>query len=414
MKGAAIDRRGFLARAGGAALLGSLSAGCDARAQEGERRVPDWERPLFDLHASVTSPLRIESIELLRNGSHWFVRSRSADGAVGVIETKQVADYVPILLNRVVPHYLGRDARDLETLVDEVYAKNYKIAGQPFWCPVAYVEQSLFDLLGKVAGKSVAELMGGVLRREIPVYLSGSGRSTTAEEEVEIYVRGVEHTGARAVKLKIGGRMSRNLDAYPGRTETLLELARKRLGDDVVLYADANGSYDAAKGIEVGRRLQELGFRFFEEPCPWEELSETREVAEALSIPVAAGEQDASLWRFQWMLETGVMEIPQPDINYNGGFVRTARVARMARRLGKRIVPHNTQTGAAAANMLQFAAATPDIGPHMEFPWREPHEPVSWYAPNSVVRKGVVEVPRGPGLGVEIDPGFLARAERIG
>ncbi len=144
------------------------------------------------------------------------MRTRSTDGAEGIIQTKDMEDFISILQRRVIPHFLGKDARDLETLVDDVYIANYKLSGQAFWCPVAYVEQSLFDLMGKTAKKPAAELMGGVLRKEIPVYLSGSGRDTTAEEEVDVYVKGVEYTGAKAVKFKIGGRMSDNHDAYPG------------------------------------------------------------------------------------------------------------------------------------------------------------------------------------------------------
>ncbi|MPZ17322.1 MAG: mandelate racemase/muconate lactonizing enzyme family protein [Luteitalea sp.] len=407
-------------------LLAGLSAGVSATAlgvrsssawllpQAEERVVPDYETPLFDLRRRVDAPVKIESIELLKNGSHYFVRTRSTDGAVGVCKTKQVADYVPILLNLVAPFFLGKDARDLETLIDGVYIQNYKLAGQALWCPVAYVEQSLFDLLGKTASKPIGELMGGVIRKEIPVYLSGSGRDTTAEEEVDVYVRGVEHTGAKAVKFKIGGRMSRNLDAYPDRTETMMALARKRLGDDIDIYTDANGSYNAAKAIEIGHMLEDLGVGFFEEPCPWEELSETKQVADALTMQVAAGEQDASLWRFQWMMENGVMDIVQPDLNYNGGFIRAARVARMARRFEMRIVPHNTQTGATAVNILQFASAIPNIGAYMEFPWRAPRKPESWYSPHFEIHNGTVKVPTGPGLGVEIDADFLAKAETVG
>lgn len=408
----AISRRSFLAGTTALCAMGALP-GAHRRTRRPRGEAPDYEWPVFDLRRHVETPVTIESIELLRNGPHYFVRSRSTDGAVGVARTKQVEHYTAILLQLVVPHYLGKDARDLETLVDAVYVANYKIAGQAFWCPVAYVEQSLFDLLGKVAGKPAGALMGGVERTEIPVYLSGSGRDTTAEEEVDVYVRGVEHTGAKAVKLKIGGRMSRNQDAYPGRTERMMALARKRLGDDIIIYVDANGSYGATKAIEVGRMLEDLGVGFFEEPCPWEELGETQRVADTLTMSVAAGEQDASLWRFRWMLENGVMDIVQPDLNYNGGFVRSARVARMAQAQGIPIVPHNTQTGAAAVNMLQFASAIPNIGPYMEFPWRQIHQPVSWYAPNFVVENGVVEVPTGPGLGVEIAQDFLDAADRV-
>jgi L-alanine-DL-glutamate epimerase-like enolase superfamily enzyme len=159
--------------------------------------------------------------------------------------------------------------------------------------------------------------------------------------------------------------------------------------------------------------LEGLDFRFFEEPCPWEELSETQVVANALDIPVACGEQDASLWRFQWMMQNGVMDIVQPDLNYNGGFVRAARVARMARSFGMNIVPHNTQTRIASVNILQFASCTPNIGDFMEYPWRQPQKRESWYTPNFMIRKGSLSVPQGPGLGVDIDSDYLARCDVI-
>ncbi len=407
-----MDRRRFLKIS---ALAGCLPAipGWLRCAPAAAARTPSYERTLFRLHELSKEPVEIESIELLRNGSHYFVRSRSRDGVVGIARTKQVEDFIPILLRRVAPFFVGKDARDLESLVDGVYVRNYKMAGQALWCPVAYVEQSLFDLLGKVAGKPVGELMGGVIRTMVPVYLSGSQRDTTAEQEVEIYVQGVAETGARAVKFKIGGRMSRNADAYPGRTEKLLQLARKKLGDDVIIYVDANGSYDSAKAIETGRMLEDLQVSFFEEPCPWEELGETKKVADALTMPVAAGEQDASLWRFQWMIENGVMDIVQPDLNYNGGFIRTARVARMAREAAMRIVPHNTQTGIASTNILQFASSIPNIGPYMEYPYRSRPNHESWYSPQFRIEAGALRVPTGPGLGVSIDSDFLRRAEKI-
>ena len=215
------------------------------------------------------------------------------------------------------------------------------------------------------------------------------------------------------MKFKIGGRMSRNLDAYPGRTGTMMRLARKTLGDGVVLYADANGSYNSRKAIEVGRMLEDLGCRFFEEPCPWEEKMETKRVADALKIPIAFGEQDSSLPLFQWMIDNKVIDIVQFDLNYNGGFTRSARVARMARAAGLTVVPHNTQTGATAAYMLQFASATPNIGPYMEYPWRAPEKAQSWYTPNLRIENGKVKVPTGPGLGLEFDPAFLNKAAKV-
>lgn len=381
--------------------------------EKNQRVVPDYEKPMFDLPAKIKEPVVIEKIELLKRGSTYFVRTRSTGGAIGLIQTKQIEHFIPIFEKLVAPHFIGKDARRIETLIDEVYVANYKNAGLPFWCPVAYVEQSTLDLLGKAADKPVGELLGGVLRKEVPVYLSGSRRETTAEEEVDIYVKGIEATGCKTVKFKIGGRMSRNLDVYPGRTETLIKLARQRLGDNIILYADANGSYNAQKGIEIGKMLESLNFGFFEEPCPWEELSETQAVTKALNIPVAFGEQDSSLWQFQWMIKNSVMDIVQPDINYNGGLIRTARVAKMAARTGMKIVPHNTQTGAASVNILQFASCTPNIGPFMEHSWRRPQQPQSWFSPNFIINNGRLAVPNGPGFGVEFDPDYMSRAEIV-
>ena len=393
--------------------FGALLSGKASGVEEEKRSFPDYEKPLFDLPGRIKGAAKIETIELLKHGGNYFVRTRSTSGATGLAPTKQVEPFIPIFKDIVAPHFIGKDARDIETLIDTVYIANYKLAGIPFWCPVAYIEQSLLDMLGHISGKTVGELMGGVLRKEIPVYLSGSGRETTAEREVEVYIRGVELTGTKIVKFKIGGRMSRNLDAYPGRTEKLVKLARERLGNSVTLYADANGSYDARKAIEVGRMLEGLNYAMFEEPCPWEELTETQQVTKALTIPISCGEQDSSLWRFQWMMKNGVMDIVQPDINYNGGLIRAARVARMAQGFGLKIVPHNTQTGAASVNILQFASCTPNIGPAMEYTWREPQKPQSWFAPNFIIDKGKLRVPEGPGLGIEIDPAHLAQAEVV-
>ena len=395
-----MNRRDFLTSSAAATLVATSARPVSAA---------DFEKPVFDLHKHFPAPVKIDSIELLESGRQFFLRTRSADGVEGIILTKDMEDFVPILHRRVIPHFLGKDARDLESLVDQVYIANYKLSGQAFWCPVAYVEQSLFDLLGKTAHKPAAALMGGVLRKEIPVYLSGSGRETTAEEEVDVYVAGVERTGAKAVKFKIGGRMSANRDAYPGRTDKIFELAAKKFSDKVVLMADANGTYSADKAIEIGKRLQEMKYLWFEEPCPWEELSETKKVADALEMKVAFGEQDSSLWLFQWMIDNKVIDVVQPDLNYNGGFIRAARVARMARKVNMWICPHNTQTGAASVNILHFAASTPNIGPYMEYVSRGPAKKESWYAPNFAIRNGVIPLPEGPGLGLEFDPDFLKK-----
>lgn len=374
---------------------------------------PEWEAPLFHLEQYSAQAVRAARLELLKRERQYFVRAISSDGVEGVALVKQIEDYLPMLTRLAMPFFAGKDIRQLETLIDQYYVAHYKLAGQALWAPAAYVEQALFDLFGKTVNKPVGALLGGVRRKAIPVYLSGSGRETSAEEEVEVYAKALALSGAKAVKFKIAGRMARNVDVYPGRTETMLHLARSRYGPETIIYVDANGGYAASKAIAMRPLLKEINVGYFEEPCPWEEISETKKVADALDIPIAFGECDSSFWKFDFMIRTRALDIVQPDLNYNGGFIRTARVARMARRAGIPITPHNTQTGPAACNILQFASAIENTGPYMEFPFRGKNSGESWSAPQFHIHGGKVAVPEGPGLGVTIDPDYLRGAAVI-
>ncbi|MBN2394609.1 MAG: mandelate racemase/muconate lactonizing enzyme family protein, partial [Anaerolineae bacterium] len=320
----------------------------------------------------------------------------------------------PILQQLVAPYFTGKDARDLEALVDGIYTYKsaYKLAGIALWSPVAYVELALWDMLGKLAEKPVCELLGSVLRRDIPIYLSSMRRDTTPEEEIAWLQARLAETGANAIKLKIGGRMSANADAMPGRTTRLIPLARKTFGDDVTIYVDANSSYDAAHAIEVGALLADYGIAFFEEPCPWQDYWQTKQVADALELPIAGGEQDSSLPLFDWMIRERVVDVVQTDVMYNGGLIRLLRVAAMAEAAGIPIMPHSPKAGAEAAPVLHFAAIAPNLGPHQEYRGA-PASPELWYTPGFDIHDGAVAVPTGLGLGVEYDPALWDDVERL-
>jgi L-alanine-DL-glutamate epimerase-like enolase superfamily enzyme len=390
--------------------------------------IPSSGTSQFQFDTVSTSPVKIASIEILRleqklfnlpflpsrdSGGLYFIRSRSTDGTVGISVAHQRIEHLYLILQQlVIPYFVGKDARDLESLVDDVYVfhSNYKLAGLALWCCVAWVEFSLLDLLGKVAGKPIGELLGGVIRQEIPVYLSSLRRDTTPEEEVALMEQRLEETGAKAVKFKIGGRMSKNADATPKRSERLISLARKTFGDSVEIYADANGSYDAIKGIEVGKMLEAHNVSFFEEPCPFDELEETKRVADALSMSVAGGEQETSFARFKWMMQQRVVDILQPDVTYNGGFIRAIRVVRAAAEAGIPIAIHNARLGVDPVYMLHLASCIPTQ--YQEFNARV-HEPESWFTPTLEVKNGLLQVPREPGLGIRIDSKVLRRAKRL-
>ena len=372
--------------------------------------------PLLNLEAAVSQPVIIKTVELFHYRGLYLVRTTSQDGVVGLATTNSRIRYFwPMLKELVAPAFIGRDARQLESLVNEVYIyrNNYKYQGTPFWNCLAYLEASLFDLLGRTAGKSVGQLLGGAWRDKIPIYLSSMRRDTEPEEEVAWVGQRLAETKAQAVKLKIGGRMRNNADSLPGRTGKLIALARQSWGDAVTLYVDANGSYDHRKAIAVGRLLEAYDYAWFEEPCPFEQYEETKKVADALQIEVAGGEQDCNLGHFRMMIRERVIDMVQPDLMYNGGLIRALRVAHMAQEAGIRITPHSPKHNPELATLLHFASVVKHTGPFLEFPAR----PVSyddWYAPQFTIEEGGwIKVPTGPGLGIDYDPAIWSEAELI-
>ena len=272
---------------------------------------------------SLQRPVKIASMELLRNGRNFMVRVRTPDGAegIGVPNAMHLVHTYPIFVNRVAPFFVGKDARQFEALLWELYrhGDNYKYQGLALWVCVAAAEFAVLDLLGKLAGKSVGDLIGGVKRREIAVYRASGTRGNTPEEEIADLKRLVAETGAKALKFRLGGRMSKNEDSLPGRTEKLIPLVREAFGKEMTLYADSNSSYDVPKAIEVGRLLEEYDYAFYEEPCRFDHFEDTKAVADALRIPVAVGEQEFSEYGFRWMIANRGVDIVQPDLHYHGG-----------------------------------------------------------------------------------------------
>jgi L-alanine-DL-glutamate epimerase-like enolase superfamily enzyme len=350
----------------------------------------------------IQSPVIIESIELLFNNGLYFLRSRSKDGSEGVAVASDRAEYLhPLLKQLIIPFFLNKDARDLEKLLDGVYVyeSNYKLSGLAFWCCISWVEASLLDMLGRICDKPIGELLGGIIRNEVPIYVASGNRGTTPEEEIEVLQSKIEATGAKAIKFKVGGRMSKNADSLQGRSESLIYLTRKTFGDEMSIHADGNGSYDPEPAISYGKMLEEIDAIFYEEPCPFEHLEDTKEVADALDIPLAFGEQETSMRRFRWIIANDAAQVVQPDLQYNGGFIRNTRVARMAALKGIPVTPH-ISSGFGYVYVLHFASYIPNIGKYQENK-AGVRETGFLFAPHMEVKNGVVQAPTGAGLGMD-------------
>ena len=405
------NRRRFLKSTGALGTFSFLSR-CTAFSQNSAEDVDELNKaassPVLN-REGLNSPVIIESIEEIEKHNEHFLRVRSKDGAEGVSVTNSRINYLrPILNKLVIPYFIGKDARELEEHLFGVYRSrsNYKLQGIALWCPLAWVEFAILDMLGRVAGKSLGNLLGGVIRNRVPYYIASGRRDSTPQQEVEYLQALVDETGAKAVKFRVGGRMSRNQDAMPGRTRTLIPLARKTLGDGIDIHADSNSSYDPAHAIEVGRMLEDIKAVYFEEPCPFDHLEDTKRVTDALTIPVSGGEQEFSQRRFRWMIHNRGVDIVQPDLQYYGGLIRSIRVANMAEVRGIPTTVH-ISGGFGFIYMLHFASRTRSIGAYQEYK-RGIEKYRNWFSPGLEVENGAFVVPKGPGVGIA-DPKELLK-----
>ena len=355
---------------------------------------------------SVESFVRDQRIGLVR------VRTEAGDEGWGQFAPSH-ADITALVLHRqVAPVALGMDANEPDAISDAVMAATYKFPGTYVCRALAGLDTAIWDLRGKVAGKSVCELLGGT-PRPFPVYGSSMRRDTTPEEEAERLVRLRDTHGFHGFKIKIGKRMGYDVDEWPGRTEALIQTTRKALGDEVTLLADGNSGFQPKRAIEVGRLMQEQNFSHFEEPCPYPELEWTAEVAAALEIPVAGGEQDYDLKQWERMVALRAVDICQPDICYVGGLTRALRVAKLAQEAGLPCVPHSSNHSLVMVFTLHMMGAIPNAGPHAEFSVEPQQAVTGYYGPKLHVQAGKVQIPEGPGWGVTIEPNWLAQAERL-
>jgi L-alanine-DL-glutamate epimerase-like enolase superfamily enzyme len=357
-------------------------------------------------------------VELLRYKKSWLCRVRSKDGheGISVSNAQQMETFYPVFTQRFAPFFIGKDARNLEAdlLESTVHDSNYKAQSLAIWVPLATYEFAVLDMFGKMANLPLGLLISDkIYNKNIHVYQANSERDNSADEVIEHLKRDVEISHAKAIKFKLGGRMT-HTEYPPGRSEKLIPLVRKTFGADMVISADANGSYDVKEALKIGKLMQEYKYAFFEEPVPFDWYEETRQVADGLEIPIAGGEQEPSLHNFRWLIANGGLSITQQDMFYFGGMVRCIKVARMGNAFGKQCIPHISSTGLGYLYMMHLVSAIPNSGPYHEF--KEFNSDLPYKCETSTLRSdanGVLQIPSGPGLGIEIDPGYIAKHQVV-
>jgi D-galactarolactone cycloisomerase len=340
-----------------------------------------------------------------------LVEIETDQGLVGWGECYGPARMTAAVVESVAPWLIGEDPLRTDVLWRQVYSrlrdhgqKGVVIQG------LSGIDIALWDIKGKHFGVPVHQLLGGALRSEVQAYATGLYRRKTGDplrylaEEAADYVG----EGFKAVKLKVGFGIEE--DAAVTRA------VRAAIGPGVALMVDANHAYDATAAIRLGRMIETHDIGWFEEPVPPEDVAGYRAVKEALSIPIAGGECEFTRFGFRDLLLSRALDIVQPDTCAAGGLSECKKIADMAEAFGIRTNPHVWGTGIAIAASLQLLAVLPahtppslnPLEPMLEFD-RTEHPIRQAILTNPIAHVGgVVRIPHGPGLGIEVNRRALA------
>ena len=377
------------------------------------------KKPILKKELFAT-PVIIETLELMRFENSFLCRIRSKDGAEGIsVGHSELSTLFPIFLKRLQPYFIGQDARELDLILEKIYiySFNFRYNGIALGLPLATIEFAILDMLGHIADKPVGQLIGEIHNPEVAVYVATEFREKPLEEHFDLIRKAVAEYDAHALKVKVGYHYAGTKDIHypgvPGKTEKLIPLLRQTYGNDMSLYADSNGYYNVKEAIQVGKLLEEYKYSYFEEPVMYDHFEDIKEVADALTIPVANGEQDQSFIHFRWSIANNGLDIVQPDIYYFGGMIRSMKVALMANAFGKTVVPHMSGGGLGFLYDYILVSAVPNAGAHHEFKGLD--TTVIFECPTSPLKviEGKIKVPTGPGMGVNIDKDFIKKHEVV-
>lgn len=321
----------------------------------------------------------------------------------------------------IQPLVLGMDPMDRDVIWHRVYnlLRDHGQKGMPLQS-LSGVDIALWDIAGKVTGQPIHKLVGGAHRSHVRSYGYGMMlKRESVEDHVARFVdeaAAIRDMGFAATKMKIGLGAKDDV--------RLAEAVRRGVGDEFDFMADANHAYTTSDAFYVGRALDELGAYWFEEPVAPEDLDGYRELRAGLKVNISGGEAEFNRWGWRALLESRGLDIAQPEVCALGGITEYLRVLALCHAHFTPVFNHVWGSAIAVATNLQLLAAMPPMPgglfprePWLEFDTTENRfrddlltEPLD--IQGQVARNdGLIEVPTGPGLGVEPDRDFIRAYE---
>jgi L-alanine-DL-glutamate epimerase-like enolase superfamily enzyme len=353
--------------------------------------------------------MKITDVEttLLKTGSI-FVQVRTDEGITGIGECSPMHGHVlaHFVDTALKPLVVGEDPREIDRLWHKMLFRTYKLGVQGVQPEaISGIDIALWDILGKAAGLPVCVLLGGRYRDRITMYASIGGGADLTPEQMGAKVEQALEKGFRAIKIRMDWGAARR-DADPEKDWRMFQHCKGLTGEQVPLSFDVNNGYSVPTAIRQGRRMEALGLWHYEEPVAQFDYAGIAQVADALDVPVSAGEHEYTRWQFRDLIEQARVDILQPDVVKCAGITEMKKIAVLAETYNKEFVPHQTQPTIGTAANLHVIAALHGCERPQEFTGQRPELDELFEEPLEFT-EGHIRVPDRPGLGLELNEAKL-------
>ncbi len=338
---------------------------------------------------------------------HTLVIVLTDEGVTGIGSVFTNVDLVRAALRVMEPLWKGENALEPERVSEKLHQHTFWLGrGGTLTHTISGIDIALWDILGKATGQPVGRLLGGRYRERVRPYASVLMDDPWPLAERLLRAK---DRGFRAFKMGWGpfGRVNAELD------ESIVKTARTTVGAEALLMVDAGGS-DAfwSNGykwaLRTAQMLAEYNVFWFEEPLRPDALDDYVALRRASPVPIAGGEVLTRRQSFQPWLDAGAVDIIQPDVTKVGGVSEERRIGWMAQERGIRFIPHGWNTAVGLAADLHLASAFPDTD-LVEYITGSPYVDALVVGGWQLDADGMLPIPSGPGLGIELDPDAVAK-----
>ncbi|MDD4842872.1 MAG: galactonate dehydratase [Anaerotignum sp.] len=364
--------------------------------------------------------MKIQDLKLYQVPPRWlFLKIETDEGIFGwgepVVEGK--ASTVAACVKEMSEYLIGRNPMEIEDIWQTLYRGAFYRGGPIITSAISGIEQALWDIKGKYYNAPIYELLGGACRNNIDVYCWIGGDRPA---DVGAAALQQKNLGFKAIKMNATEEMH-YIDRF-SKVEGVIERVaaiRETCGKDFGIAADFHGRVHKSMAKVLAKELEPYHLMFIEEPVLSENYEALKEIAKYTSTPIATGERLFTRWDYKKIFEQGIVDIIQPDLSHAGGILECRKISAMAEAYDMAVAPHCPLGPIALAACLQMDACTPNaiiqeqsLGIH----YNQGSDLLDYLKDSSVFDygNGVVKIPKGAGLGIEIDEEFVKKQAKIG